>query len=525
MVTRGFWNVHRGGKWYQIYREIGRISSPGDRSTYLTLKGLQDGSTQLDKATPIPFPFPLQQQLSYVYTLDLDSAYLTVSFWHREEGDEAMGLPLCMRRLNLDSIYEASNLSIEALLQNGSNPLLDIPAGHDSLLAEKEYEHWEIEIVQPNPLNELQYRMFIYFVYQWRFFIDDRITWQYPPSTLFRRLCNAFLRLAAWDFEISSDSNIPKLPLGAVTFPGWNSPPTEVYWFHRYLVVLCEDLGTSSSISAAVSRATSFVGNLEGRGNEVSCIFISLADIAFVQIAADTVHCSTVFPLLTNSSATECSAGFRILTYFLTSPCIKDRERNLAAREVSSIALPTEVFDMVLNAVAAYDIVSFAQASFKVEDWYYASLPQLPDIAIHHFDVSVACCGQTNSKGKEGLCCSDCYKWRHLEYLDPSERRPEECYICSKCRLSREQVGPRSKLIPGALGRANRRGPRPDGCRVMMRKQEKLLQLRVSAPAVKRPELRMRDPDLTSTPPNQIDYVVLFGGSWSGLAFGLDEDI
>jgi len=57
----------------------------------------------------------------------------------------------------------------------------------------------------------------------------------------------------------------------------------------------------------------------------------------------------------------------------------------------------------------------------------------------------------------------------------------------------------------------------------MFGKHEKILQLRVSAPAVMRPELRLMDRDLTSTPPNQIDYVVLFGGMWSGLAFGLDD--
>ncbi|KAL3417194.1 hypothetical protein PVAG01_11194 [Phlyctema vagabunda] len=507
MVTRGFWNVHRGGKWYQIHQKRGRISSPGDKSTYLTMKDFQDDITKSVKAMPIPFPFPLQQNLDYVYTLDLDSAYLTVSFWHREEGDQDTGLSLSMRRLSLNSIDEASDLSIEALLLKGRNPLLDIFAGQGSLQAEKEYKHWETKIRQPSSLNELQYRMFMEFVYQWRFFIDDRTAWQYPSSILFRRLCNAFLRLAAWDFEISSECEVAKLPLGAESFPGWDSPPTEVYWFHGSLVVLCEDLGTSSSISAAVSRARKFVG-----------------DIAFVQSSADEIQCSTVFPLLTNSSAMECSAGFRILTYFLTSPYVKEGESNLAAREVSSIALPTEVFGMVLDAVPPYDIVSFAQASFVVENWYYSSLPQLPNMVIHHLDVSVPCYGRrNNSEGKEGVFCSDCYAWRHSECLDPSERTLEECYICSKCRLSRDQANSQPKLIPGAIGRANRRKDRPYGCRVMIGKQEKVLQLRVSAPAVMRPELRLMDRNLTSTPPTQIDYVVLFGGSWSGLAFGLDD--
>lgn len=145
-------------------------------------------------------------------------------------------------------------------------------------------------------------------------------------------------------------------------------------------------------------------------------------------------------------------------------------------------------------------------------------------MAIHYLDVSIPCCGEKdNNKRKEEVCCSDCYAWRHSEYLDPNECRPEERYICSKCRLSREQVGARPKLIPGAIGRANRRIDRPDGCRVMIWNQAKVLQLRVSAPAVMRPELKLMDRDLTSTPPNQIYYVVLFGGTWSGLAFGLDN--
>ena len=77
--------------------------------------------------------------------------------------------------------------------------------------------------------------------------------------------------------------------------------------------------------------------------------------------------------------------------------------------------------------------------------------------------------------------------------------------------------------MPGAIGRTNRRENRPDGCRVMVWKQEKVLQLRISAPAFMRPELRLKDHDLSSTQPNQTDYVVLFNRSWSGLAFGLDD--
>lgn len=129
------------GKWYQIRQQRERISSPGDNSTYLMIKDLQDGMIISEKAKMIPFPFPLQQNLNYVYTLNLDSAYLTVLFWYREEGDEEANLPLIMRRLSLDSINTSSDLSIEALIQNGRNPLLDISPEQSTLQAEKEYKN------------------------------------------------------------------------------------------------------------------------------------------------------------------------------------------------------------------------------------------------------------------------------------------------------------------------------------------------------------------------------------------------
>jgi len=289
------------------------------------MKDLQNDIMNLDKATPVPFPFPLQQNLNYVYTLDLDTADLTVSFAPRRRGRGSGG----------SSDNEASQHSLNQggfRLEYGGfaaewkqSTSRHIPAAMFASSREREYEHWKTEVEQASTLNELQYRMFMDFVYQWRFFIDDRTAWERPSSTLFRRLCSAFLRLAVCDFEISSKWEIAKLPLDAETFPSWDSPSTEVYWFHGSLVVLCEELETPSSISASVSRAREFVGHSGGRGNEVNCIFISLDDIAFIQVSAHKIRSPTVFPLLIKSSATECSADFRILTYFLTSPYVKER--------------------------------------------------------------------------------------------------------------------------------------------------------------------------------------------------------
>ncbi|KAK0110754.1 hypothetical protein ONS96_002352 [Cadophora gregata f. sp. sojae] len=485
------------------------------------MKSLQEGRKIPDISTPIPFPLPLRDKLSYVYTINLQSSTLTVSFHtHRQNSEDGQGVYLTVRTLSLDTINQASDMSIDALLQNGSNPLLDTFPEQGSLQADGEYDLWDIEVGQPTAMNELQHRMFTDFVYQWRFFLDDRTLWQYPSSTLFRRLCIAFLRLAAWDFEISSESEIADLPLRIKSFPAWDSPPTDIYWFHGFLVVICEGLGPSSSISAAVSRAREFLGDLEGRVDGVNCILMSLCDISFVQVSSDSTKCSTAFPLIRNSSATDCSPGFRILSYLLTSTDIK---KSLATREVFNAVLPPEVFTMIFNKIAPSDIVACAQASFTIEKHYYSSLPQLPNIAIHHLGVSIPCCGSRNS-GK-GLFCSDCYTWRHLDCLDSSERSLEDnCYICPKCLLFRNKAGnSREKLIPGGIERLNHRSDRPEGCPVLIGKKKKVLQLRRAAPAAKRPEVRLMDPTFDSPHPNQIDYVIIFGGVWTGLAYGLDD--
>ncbi|KAH6711997.1 hypothetical protein BKA61DRAFT_657494 [Leptodontidium sp. MPI-SDFR-AT-0119] len=522
MVTRGFWNVRRGGQWYQIHEKRGRISSTGDASTYTNARRLQDNLTEADRAVPIPFPLPLQQNLNYIYTLDLDSAHLTVAFWHREEGDSAPGLALTMRRLGLDSIERPADLSIEALLNNGGNPLLET-SHEDMLPGEIEYDGLEIDIGQPSSLSELQHRMFVDFVYQWRVFLDDHTLWPDPSTPLFRRLCIAILRLAAWDLEVSSEGSITSLPLGAEDFPRWDSPASEVYWFHGYLVVLCQDLDATTSFSAAVLKGKEFLRNLDASRTAVNCILVSISEVAMILLSTDQIRCSAVFPLVSNSSATQCSPGFRILSYLLSASDIKWEGRNLSARENSSTNLPLEVYRMVLGAVEPFDVVSFAQASFVAQTWYYSSLPQFPNMTIHHLDVSIPCCGNRHSECRDGVSCSNCYVWQHSECITSNKHTLKSGYICSRCRASEVNSDSPPRLMPGAIGRANLHVRRLEGCRVFINNHEKALNLRTTSPAVMRPELRFMDRDLTSTPPNQIDYVVIFNGVWSGLAYGLDN--
>lgn len=497
----------------------------------MTLKEFHYGAVDmqtLDRATPIPFPFPLRHGFNYVYTLDLDEGHLTISFWHNEEDDESPDTMLCMRRRDLDDIWGQKDLEeMITLLHNGCNPLLELSAKDSSSQTGKtecqyKFENWEIKIDQPSSLNELQYRLFTDFVYQWRFFIDDCTIWATSSSTLFRRLSWAFLRIAAWDLEISIEEEKAKLPLGAEDFPAWGSPQGQIYWFHGRLVVLCQNLGRDG-IAEGVVRVKGFLGKGEVT-QEVDCIFISLEHIAFLKLSGERKRCSRISPFLTETSAKEYSPGFRVLTSLLTPS-----HNNRAAREKSHLKLPNELLDLVLDKVPAYDLISFAQASFMIEEWYYSpsSLPQLPGIKILHHEISIPCCGER--EGGAGVYCSTCYIWLHLGCMSSSEATTEP-YTCPSCLLLSLSIAssPEQKakhLEPGAISRQNRGSRRRKGAHVHRANptEEKILQLRTTSPAVQRPELRMMDRDLSSTPLNEIDYVVLFGGVWTGLAYGLDD--
>lgn len=116
---------------------------------------------------PVPFPSPLERLLEHVYTIDLDAGHVTVSLYSDSDIKEHM-----MFRVNLDSIHEASDLSVQSLIQHADRPL-HAPQYHRTA-SKPETEPTDTEVLQiqigtPAPLNELQYRMFMDFTWQWQY--------------------------------------------------------------------------------------------------------------------------------------------------------------------------------------------------------------------------------------------------------------------------------------------------------------------------------------------------------------------
>lgn len=530
MVTRGLWNLHINGiltsdtkliqvclpciagKWFRYCHPQARTSSPGEKATFQKIKQLQEEKNKPDDWEEVSFPSPPHSNLDYVYTVDLDTAFITISTWTKTNG-----IIPSVFRIKLAEVHEASDLSLESLLQKADRPLERFL----KLTFAKQTEpivsgDLKINIDRPTPLNELQYRLFTDFIFQWRFYIDDHTLWQYP-STLLNTFVIAVLRLAAWDLEITHegiDSRV-ELPIDFRSVPGWESPETHIFWFHSFLVVVCDTLDMNLSVTAAVLQAKALLNDYSRVQQKARLILVSLRHVQFAELSPEFVMSSEVLPLVVNTSAEQCSPGFRALTHVLSSSCWKE---SLAHREKWGINLPPEIFDMILRALRPRDILSFCKSSLAVERWYYSSVPQFGDFRVRHFDSSVPCCGHLDTMDA-AVFCTLCYTWKHTKCIGMACTPPGGRYICPDCQKNKNC----QSLVPGGINETSRRKRRGPGCRIRVAGHPKILELRLSLPRHLRPERRLLG-NLDPTPSLFINYAIRFGGAFSGLAYGLDED-
>ncbi|KAJ0424800.1 hypothetical protein BJY00DRAFT_221446 [Aspergillus carlsbadensis] len=180
MVTRGLWNLHVGGKWYRWFHPPrGQSSSPDSPTILKTIQQILSKSNKF-KLDAVPFPTPLQLQLDYVYTIDEDAGHFTVTQWKSVNG---ASYPRT-RRATLASIQETSLSTVEALLDDALGD-----TGHNnhplSVLADKNniqhvLESFKIKPRPPARLNELQFQLFMDFVFIWRFYFDNLLSGHTP---------------------------------------------------------------------------------------------------------------------------------------------------------------------------------------------------------------------------------------------------------------------------------------------------------------------------------------------------------
>ena len=459
-----------------------------------------------------PCPSPIHSNVDYVYTIDHDAGVLIISLWGEPGG---ILVPTAIR-IDLARFHEEDlSLSISHPL-----PRPEYLVGDSiSVVNGFQYESLDSEMLTfdfgtPTLMNELQKLLFTDFVFLWRFYIDDPLTWRYS-FPVFKLLCIALLRLAAWDLEVSPNSDVGhvELPISFSAVPSWRYPKADIYWFRGYLIVLHEDIGSEAMIIGAIMKAKSYIDNLEYECNDVRLIIISPFQVAFVELLHGTIMTSKSLALLTNASANQCSPRFRALVRVLTS----DRWiKYHACKERWEYNIPPEMLQRLLYALEPRDAVAFSQASSVAEECYYASIAQIKDIVVQTFKSSLPCCGKRGGLEEQGVCCSKCHSWQHLGCIGLGNQPLGRNYVCFDGYQNRTCTAPN----PGRINRTSCRRRR-EGRRVKVGCSEQLLQLRLLKPAHLPPELRLMR-NLRPIPPCLIGHIILFNGAFSGLAYGLE---
>ncbi|PYH85349.1 hypothetical protein BO82DRAFT_389474 [Aspergillus uvarum CBS 121591] len=509
MGNRGLWNQHKDGKWYRFFDAPRAIISPESPATLRVLQLWAADTFDLTPWELVPFPSPLHSDLEVVYTIDKDCGLLTVAQW-----DSTNGVPSRLtRQIKLIEIYDPSIRTLDAVLAERGNVVEQLRILRPHPPAILPAMNWTIE--PPTPLNELQFRCFVDFVRLWRFYLDDLSGW--PDRLLLRTMAIGILRIAAWDFEVLVDTETADAPVTFSSLPRWSAPADDIFWFHGLLVTLYSPF---ESLDQAVENAQAYLKKGQCSTPTVRVLLLSLSHVTLVEISGPSAKCSPTLPLITNPSAIYPSPGFLALASLLTS---QPRTMPWSDREEWGVNLPTEILETIVQALPPKDLVSFAQASFRVEKWYYASsssVPQLGGLCVRSFEFSRPCCGEGYQPTGESVTCSTCYTWSHTPCLSLETLRPGEVFKCASC----QQNGTCGDLEGGGIHRTYQTGQstRRTACRVAVDGATKLLQLRTSEPAARRAELRGSTSGVTISP-GETNYAICFNGILSGLAYELGD--
>jgi hypothetical protein len=190
-----------------------------------------------------------------------------------------------------------------------------------------------------------------------------------------------------------------------------------------------------------------------------------------------------------------------------------------ANREKWPFSMPSEVLLGILHSSEPRDALSFAQASFEAERWYYASVPQFRDVSVQSLDLSIPCCGDRTGLEDSGVHCSRCGTWQHQMCIGLEILPSNDSFTCAACL----EKGPKAtRLIAGGINRLGGRAERRT-CAIKIDGSAKSLRVRLSQPAHLRPELRLIGDLIHNIPNGLIDFTIRFNGVFAGLAYGVDD--
>lgn len=207
-------------------------------------------------------------------------------------------------------------------------------------------------------------------------------------------------------------------------------------------------------LGKGILRAREYLDKSGHSSPKAHLIIISPQHVVMVELIGKTARHTQALPLLTNSSAKERSPGFRDLSSVLTSECWKTSN---FTKERWPYSIPSEVLLGILHALEPRDEVAFAQASSRVERWYYDLVPQLRALSVQTRDLSIPCCGKCTGLDDSGIYCFTCYIWQHQRCDGLQALASDKPYICSHCLAGDKNS---TEPTPGGISRFDRRKDR-----------------------------------------------------------------
>lgn len=254
------------------------MSPPEAAETVRRVKQIHDKTIDLGQWEKVPFPSPLDSYFDFVYTIDQDAGTCTLSKWSAVDG---ILTPLALEA-SLADICETVSISVGSLRQTPRPPISDPGKDQDPQFDSVSLEPLNIRTDLPTAMMELQQQLFLDFVFLWRSWIDDPITWHYG-SRVFNAFSRAILCLASWDFEVSYNCDVP-LPTNHSSIPSWQFPEEDLYWFHGFLIMLQPDLESRQMLHTAITEAKAFIGSSSRIPHPVRSILISPRHVVFVEL-------------------------------------------------------------------------------------------------------------------------------------------------------------------------------------------------------------------------------------------------
>ncbi|RAQ44810.1 hypothetical protein AFGD_009429 [Aspergillus flavus] len=332
MTCRGVWNLRVKGKWYRYGDSAWLITPPGHISTLRKLNQLLGNPDNIKGWKKVTSPTLDLSDMDFIYTLDTETGTFKISQGKRftrplfPVPTDTYLKPATLREGH-DIGIRFTDLGYSHLVPHKYTRVDELDPQRLNL------KRLQLEFGIPTAMNELQERIFT---------------------------------------DFSSDG---------IVLEQWQYPKTEVFWFHRFLVVIQEDILLVSMKSIAILKARIYRDHNGANGHVPRLILLSPIHVAFVELRKDGDWCSKSLLLVTSSSAAWCSPGFRALSRVLSSNYQTPIGDTAAQFEKWRVALPFEILHMILKLCEPRDAVSFTQASVAVEKCYYTSIPQFEGLA------------------------------------------------------------------------------------------------------------------------------------------------